>query len=165
MPLQRWSPAKGYAGTTNMVLDFPGIGNLTATAQPDGSLRWSNGVHWQKTPVIRLPAAGPVRCEDVGELSMQCLGIRFGRTERWRRSTTAEPWTKTRDATQYGPICAQGTCVTSGSAMRQGCAEDCLFFTGLRGRSVSSAWANIDRAVKRVWAAHPLESGLDRPGV
>jgi para-nitrobenzyl esterase len=42
---------------------------------------------------------------------------------RWRPPVPAKPWSATRDATAFGPPCAQN----SGGAMLKGSSEDCLY--------------------------------------
>ena len=53
---------------------------------------------------VQLPD-GPIRCKKFGQLTQECLGIPFGRVERWKPPLPPAPWTAPRDATGFGPAC------------------------------------------------------------
>ena len=53
---------------------------------------------------VQLPD-GPITCKKFGALTQECLGIPFGKVERWKPPLPPAPWTAPRDATGFGPAC------------------------------------------------------------
>jgi hypothetical protein len=53
---------------------------------------------------VQLPD-GPITCKKFGALTQECLGIPFGKVERWKLPLPPAPWTAPHDATGFGPAC------------------------------------------------------------
>ena len=75
--------------------------------------------------MVQLPD-GPITCRELGALTQECLGIPFGRVERWKPPLPPAAWAAPHDATEYGPKCYQDSCFAADGADTGECSEQCL---------------------------------------
>jgi para-nitrobenzyl esterase len=65
---------------------------------------------------------------------------------RWRAPRPVEPWTRTRDANEFGPACMQSAALREPADARPGFSEDCLYLNVW-----TPAWSAGERLPVMVW--------------
>lgn len=89
----------------------------------------SIALHAQQAPTIHT-ASGTLRGVTEGDVSI-FRGIPFAAPPvgefRWRPPQPLSPWEGVRDASEFGPDCAQGGWGAAPGTIREGTSEDCLY--------------------------------------
>lgn len=88
-----------------------------------------NAIAGNDTPTVRIQS-GTVKGVTAGDVS-SFKGIPYAASPvgeyRWRPPQSVKPWDGVRDATEFGPNCAQGGWGMAPGAIAEGSSEDCLY--------------------------------------
>jgi para-nitrobenzyl esterase len=86
-------------------------------------------LHAQQAPTVNT-ASGTLRGVKEGDVSIY-KGIPYAAPPvgeyRWRPPQPVSPWEGVRDASEFGPNCAQGGWGAAPGTIREGSSEDCLY--------------------------------------
>jgi para-nitrobenzyl esterase len=97
-------------------------------AQASHAAAGASVTHALATPVVAV-TGGKIRGATLDGAGAVFLGIPYARPPvgplRWREPSPVEPWTDVRDATAYGPPCAQNPYFNP--SVKETAREDCLY--------------------------------------